>query len=189
MSSATTADMRKLDIRHLKRAGMLVAGTERNWSWWLEDGTPLLTATLTVGRDRVLISHAHCAMPDGQARYLIEIERTTCHMGGHRVWWRCPVQGCGRRVALLYGSRHAIFACRNCYGLGYQCQRESRIDREFRRIEKLRERLGWEPGIAYGTQGKPPRMHWKTYWRLLQKYMQLEQVVLHSTITRFEMSR
>jgi hypothetical protein len=40
--------------------------------------------------------------------YAVLLEWTRCHYGGERAWFRCPVIGCGRRVAILYGG--AIFA-------------------------------------------------------------------------------
>ena len=42
-------------------------------------------------------------------QYPVRIERTSCNLGGSRHWFICPVVGCGRRVAILYGGR--IFAC------------------------------------------------------------------------------
>jgi hypothetical protein len=39
-------------------------------------------------------------------------------------------------------------------------------DRATRRAGKLRERLGWEPGILNCSGGKPKGMHWRTFERL-----------------------
>ncbi len=73
---------------------------------------------------------------------------------------------CGRRVALLYLGGSGIFACRHCCQLAYACQRESADDRATRRADKIRERLGWEPGILNGEGWKPTGMHWRTFDRL-----------------------
>ena len=80
--------------------------------------------------------------------YPIRIERTSCHFGGTRPWFRCPGAGCGRRVALLFGG--AVFACRPCYQLAYSSQRETAGDRATRRVNRIRERLQWEPGFLNG---------------------------------------
>lgn len=54
---------------------------------------------------------------------------TRCHLGGARPWFRCNAsvggRACGRRVAKLYLRGH-VFACRQCYGLAYASQSETR---------------------------------------------------------------
>jgi hypothetical protein len=84
------------------------------------------------------------------------------------VVWICPVAGCGRRVAVLYGRRQ--LACRMCSGLVFGSQRETAADRAIRRANGLRRRLGWEPGIVHGGGEKPKGMQWRTYWRLRDKH-------------------
>jgi len=96
--------------------------------------------------------------------YPVYLEWTPCNLGGRRVWFRCPAQGCGRRVAILFGG--SIFACRHCHKLAYECQRETYDDRAMRRADTIRRRLGWEAGIANPEGGKPKGMHWNTFERL-----------------------
>ena len=68
-------------------------------------------------------------------------------------------------VAILCGG--AIFACRHCYRLAYPSQREKPGVRDIRRADRIRNKLGWEPGITNGGDcGKPKGMHWRTYERL-----------------------
>ncbi|MDG4594674.1 MAG: hypothetical protein P9F75_03105 [Candidatus Contendobacter sp.] len=68
-------------------------------------------------------------------------------------------------MAILYGG--AIFACRHCYRLAYPSQREAPHDRAAQRANKIRARLGWEPGILNGPGWcKPKGMHQRTYERL-----------------------
>lgn len=67
------------------------------------------------------------------------------------------MEGCERRVALLYGG--AMFACRHCQQRAYQSQQESREDLEARRPNKLRTRLGWKAGIFNPAGGKPKGVH------------------------------
>jgi hypothetical protein len=80
----------------------------------------------------------------------------------------CPAAGCGRRVAILYGG--GIFACRHCYRLAYASSREDVSDRAARRADRLRARLGWEPGILNGEGGKPKGMRWRTFERLAAEH-------------------
>ena len=71
-------------------------------------------------------------------------------------------------MAILYGG--GIFACRHCYQLAYASSREDAGDRAIRRADRLRARLGWEPGILNGEGGKPKWMRWRTFERLSAEY-------------------
>ena len=74
------------------------------------------------------------------------------------------------RVALLYLGGAGVFACRHCYRLAYACQREAADDRAVRRAGNIRERLGWQAGIANPSGGKPKEMLWSTFERLTAKH-------------------
>ncbi len=50
------------------------------------------------------------------------------------------------------------------------------MDRAFRKANKVRMRLGGEPGMAGAFPGKPKGMHWRTYGRLVQKVADAEAV-------------
>jgi len=79
----------------------------------------------------------------GRLDYPVNLETTSCHYGGVRYWFICPAVTCGKRVAKLYlGDKY--FA----YRLTYNSQRETKGDRGYRGAGKVRERLGWMPGIA-----------------------------------------
>src|SRR5262245_20720748 len=92
-----------------------------------------------------------------------------CRFGGVRPYFVCPcvVGGvvCRRRVAKLYGAG-AYFLCRHCYRLAYASQREDRYDRALRRANRIRVRLGGEPGMASQFPARPKGMHHQTYERL-----------------------
>jgi hypothetical protein len=63
-----------------------------------------------------------------------------------------------------------MFRCRECLELRYPSQREPRYDRLARRAEKIRERLGWTPGILAGPDPKPKHMHWSTFWSFVAEH-------------------
>ncbi len=47
---------------------------------------------------------------------------TPCNFGGFRPWFVCPGEGCGRRVAILYGPGQGQMLCRHCRNLNYASQ-------------------------------------------------------------------
>lgn len=116
------------------------------------------------------LSYRHRSGGDGwnDESYPVYLEWTDCSLGGMRPWFLCPAQGCGRRVAILYGG--GIFACRHCYQLPYPSQREPWEDRAARRANRIRRKLEWEPGILNGDGGKPKRMHQRTFDKLTAKH-------------------
>jgi hypothetical protein len=61
--------------------------------------------------------------------YHVPVEYTEPHFGGVRPWFACP--GCGSRRRKLYlPPRREVFACRECYDLGYRSSRTSGDDVE-----------------------------------------------------------
>ena len=168
--ASTTEDYRSIDVRRLKRDGLLSPGQTYNWRW-LRDGDVVASIHIETMPSRIVLSYRHAR--DGEnwqdERYPVYLSTSVCHFGGVRHWFICPALGCERRVAILYGG--SIFACRHCYRLAYASQREKAADRAARRADRIRERLGW-PGsfIEGGDWGKPKGMHLRTYKRLCQEH-------------------
>jgi hypothetical protein len=160
-----TDDMRALDVRKLQRQRLLTPGNSLSWAW-TRNGETTATINLVMGADRVTLDYRQreCGGDWRPMNYPVRLAWTGCNFGGRRVWWLCPAAGCGRRVAVLFGG--AVFACRHCHRLAYRSQREADHDRASRRADKLRDRLGWEPGILNGSGIKPKGMHWRTFERL-----------------------
>lgn len=175
-------DMRALPIGNLARDGWLDSGGTCSFTWSRASRkTGDITVTAMTGHV-VLSYRSRSSGGDWQdMKYPVQIERTPCHLGGTRAWFLCPAQGCGRRVATLYGG--TVFACRQCHGLAYPSENESRRDRTVRQANKLRDRLDWPPGIFNGSGwGRPKHMHRRTYQRLLMQYDQLEAQALGATM-------
>ena len=116
--------------------------------------------------------------------YPVHVDWTACNLGGQRPWFLCPARGCGRRVAILYGS--GIFACRNCYQLAYPSQRETRDDRALRRADRIRAKSGWESGIGNGWGPKPKGMHWHTFDRLTAQHDAFVRISLAGLAARLD---
>jgi hypothetical protein len=161
--------MRALDVRRLQRDGLLIPGQAFGWNW-SRNGEIIASIQMRTEVDRVILNYR--SRSNGgewkQIEYPVYLESTGCNLGGRRAWFICPAQGCGRRVAILYGG--SVFACRHCHKLAYQCQRETDDDRAMRRADTIRKRLGWQPGIANPPGDKPKGMHWRTYLRLMNEY-------------------
>jgi hypothetical protein len=165
-----TDELRPLDVRKISRAGLLTPGSG-SCMQWSRNGETTATINLRAEADRVVLEYSSWSGNSGQwepLSYAVRLDWTTCGFGGRRVWWRCPVVGCGRRVAVLHGGR--VFACRQCNCLAYRSQRETDEDRATRRANTIRQRLGWEPGFLNGTGGKPKGMHWRTFERLKREH-------------------
>jgi hypothetical protein len=96
----------------------------------------------------------------------IQLDYTSCHLGGQRPWWLCP--GCARRVAILY-RRCNRFNCRHCHGLAYSSRQLGKLDRAFAQMWKARRKIG------SNWQNKPKGMHWSTFRRLSVRSKEAEQ--------------
>jgi hypothetical protein len=67
-------------------------------------------------------------------------------------------------------ARRRHLAYRHCYRLVYRNQREPRDDRAARKADRIRDKLGWEPGILNGNGLKPKGMHWNTFEQLTAQH-------------------
>jgi len=174
----TVDDMRALPIGKLSKAGWLSSGRTCAFTW-SRAGRKTGAINVTAAAGHVVLSYKARSNGDEwrDMSYPVQIDRTPCNLGGTRAWFICPTQGCGRRVATLYGG--AVFACRHCHRLAYPSENESRHDRTARRADKLRYRLQWPQCILNGSGGgRPKHMHRLTYHRLEQECRQLEAQAL-----------
>ena len=110
--------------------------------------------------------------------YSIRLDKTACHFGNYRHWWLCP--SCSKRVAVLYCA--GTYVCRHCLSVPYGSQLQQPIDRLFSRADAIRQRLGWQSGIAYGNQGRPKGMHFTTYYRLVTEHDRIVQRICGATM-------
>ncbi len=162
----TTSDYRLIDVRRWQRDGWIAPYQSFNWQW-SRDGETMAAIQVRTEPGQVMLTYRHRSSSGDwkDQSYPIQLDWTTCNFGGTRPWFRCPANGCGRRVAVLYVG--AIFACRHCHQLAYPSQRETDYDRAARRANKIRERLEWEQGVLNPKGWKKPKgMHWRTFERL-----------------------
>ena len=151
---------RRIDVRAWHRAGTLHEGYSGSWSWhrggehtgsigYSIEGA---CAVLRYVADGVTITER------------VTLERTPCHFGGARRWFRCP--RCASRVAVLY-MRAGRFACRHCQTVAYASQSEDSIARGWRKQSRVEARLAdyWR---------RPKGMHRRTHERLMQCILECE---------------
>jgi hypothetical protein len=164
-AKATTDDYQQIDVRLWNRKGLLIPGNLFSWQWSC-DGREVASIGVQVEEGRVILDYQHRnhGEPWEHERYPVLLNWTACHLGGKRPWLLCPASGCGRQVAILYSG--GIFACRHCYELAYESQREKGYHRAARRANWIRRRLGWKQGIFNPNGGKPAGMHWRTFEKL-----------------------
>lgn len=108
-----------------------------------------------------------------EVRQTIHLTHSLPNFGGKRWWMLCPVNG--QRVGKLYLPPGGdIFASRQAWRLGYQCQRDASRDRPFERLFRLQRKLGctqgWEQPIF-----KPKGMWERTWQRHLAEYWKLDE--------------
>lgn len=170
-SKRTTDDMLRLDVRRLQRDGLLQSGTLNTLSWSRHGQKAGSIQISTDGYSvRLVYQSPRMGGEAQQMDYLVSLTWTQCSFGGERAWFCCPAQGCGRRVAILYGG--SVFACRHCHRLAYSSQRDRFPDRHALRADRVRKKLGLELGRFTVSHGKPKGMHWKTFNRLKAEHQQ-----------------
>ena len=172
----STDDKLALDIRKLQRDGRLVSGTGCTVTWTTRHRSSSIG--LHAGQGAVMLKYSSQGK---EHSYSVEIAHTACHFGGGRAWWKCPC--CKERCAILYGG--SIFVCRKCAGLHYPSQHASALDKAILRAEKIRQRLGWQPGIANSGSGKPKWMRWSKYTELVAKHNQHAMAACACTAKQF----
>lgn len=111
-------------------------------------------------------------------QYDISVTTTACNYGGVRYWWKCPK--CYKRVGVLYCA--GLYVCRHCIGAKYQSQLIQPIDNHFKRIAELRQRLGWQGGLAHGMGGRPRYMHHKTFEKLEHEYVKVARKAINASL-------
>lgn len=166
----TTSDYLRMDVRFMERQGYLGAFGVGSLHW-SRRGERFATINFRSESDCVILSYKHRSRNDEweSLEYPVMLERTTCNYGGFRSWFLCPARGCGKRVATLFGGR--IFACRKCYGLAYESQRQPPHDRAAERAQKILSRLKAEEYTIFDSgPPRPKGMHFRTYERLRFQY-------------------
>jgi hypothetical protein len=161
------SDYLALDVRRLKRDGMLVPGRPFEWQWHA-DNRPIGGIKIIVADGRLILTYVYRTAGAGlkHAELPISLAWTQCNYSGRRPWFLCPGKGkdCGRRVAILYAGE--TFVCRHCRQLAYPTQRLQPWERALQRAQSIRMRLGGSGSLHEPIGPKPKGMHETTYANL-----------------------
>ena len=178
-SGRATADAcRSLDVNQLRRAGVLTNGWMGNWQW-TRDGERTGSISISGGKQRIALTYRwQRGGEDWQdVKEPIAIRWSACRFGGERPYFVCPgvVNGntCTRTVTKLFCAGR-YYLCRHCYRLTYASQAEDQWDRALRRANKLRGRLGGEPGMLSDVPERPKGMWHRTHQRYLAEIFAAE---------------
>ena len=157
-----------IKIGDWNRRGLLTPGQQFNWQW-RQNGKSMGNIHITTEPDQIKVAYTYQDKHNQwqSQDYPIKLQTTNMARGGIRYWLTCPA--CLRRMTLLYfGGQY--FACRICYQLNYRSQRASFADKHFNRLNKIRKKLGWQPGLVNAVGQKPATMQWKTFDKIMGKY-------------------
>ena len=175
----TTESRRPLDIGRLRRAGVLTDGWRGGWEWSC-NGEKVSSIGIE-GGSRAITLRYRSRRYDQDWQDVVEripIVWRTCRFGGQRPYFVCPgvvdCIPCGRTVTKLY-SVGKYYLCRHCGRLTYASRSEGSCDRALRRANRIKQRLGGEPGLAASVPPRPKGMWANTYARLVQQIDQSEK--------------
>lgn len=130
---------------------------------WSRGGHPTGSIGYRLGPDHVWLEYSVKRQGEPlQVRERFDLAFTEQPFGGRRRWIVCL--SCQRRCRVLYGA--AYFRCRQCYRATYPSQYETIRLPGLARVDRIRNRLGGDPGLLNSFPHKPKGMHWRTYRRL-----------------------
>jgi hypothetical protein len=138
---------RRINVGYLVKRGLDRPGTYSTHSWHDNWKRPTGSMQVIGGDGFVTLVYSVRNGEDEAWQPIeerVELARVTKPFGGTQTYFRCP--RCSRRVTTLaLGQRY--FRCRICVGAAYGSSQESSVDRAMRRANKLKRRLGAEPGL------------------------------------------
>ena len=142
----------------------LVCGLCISWNY---GGRPAGAAQVRREGNEVLVSYSQRRSESEPFRPVsaeVEIVRQPCNYGGFRLWFVCP--HCGRRVGAIVADD--VVGCRHCLRLGYQSERDGRLDRLLNKRRKIESRIG-------AWLIRPKGMHKTTFSELRRQYAVVER--------------
>jgi hypothetical protein len=175
---ATVESCRSIDVLDWYRRGYLQSPQWFSWAW-TRDGERVASISVQTERRCVTLKYRNRSYGDdwSDVEQRVPVAWTPCRFGGEKPQFVCSVASngayCGRRVIKLYGAGR-LFACRHCYRLAYASQSEAQWYRALRRANKVRQRLGGDPGMDSPFPPRPKGMWRRTYEHLRERCFDVE---------------
>jgi hypothetical protein len=138
---------RRISVASLRRHGLMRPGVYSTFSWKDNWDRPTGSIQIVGGADSVTFVYSVRANDTDSWRQIEEpvaFVRVPKPFGGQQVFFLCP--RCGRRILELALGKER-FRCRSCLGIVHASSQEGPTDRAMRKANKLRKRLGAEPGL------------------------------------------
>ena len=183
-SRTSCEEVRRIDIRYLRKQGLLRPNRAGSLTWNV-GGEPSGSINYTMYENTMELIFKARGYWDEEWESIeqtIWFDRTPCHFGGSRKWFRCPE--CDRRVGLLYGGE-VLFLCRHCYRLPYASQGEDYIDRLSRKLDKISNKLQADEYTIIDDLWKSKWMHWRTFYHLTMAEIDADERSTNAFLARF----
>jgi hypothetical protein len=154
-NTTTLEEVKRIDIRYMRRQGLLRPNRTGSLNWTY-NGEPAGDIRYSCHADRIVFNYRfRSGGGDWEpVEQVVYFDRTPCHIGGDRLWFRCPY--CHRRCDVL-AIADKYPACRKCYRLPYRSQCEDCLGRLQRRQEKL-EAMLWGDKRKWWRKAKRERL-------------------------------
>lgn len=131
----------RLSIFDLRKKGFLIDGIRSGTLTW-NQGNDRIEFVVSISHVRDSYLEFIYSKKDNKEvitdyKYKSEIEKTKCHFGKCRFWFKCPK--CSKRIGLLYMLNY-YFKCRHCHNLTYSSRNMNRHSKSyhlFRMLELL----------------------------------------------------
>jgi len=162
-TKTSTEDLLCIRLADLQKLKCLTPGRSGGLQW-IREGEKIASIRFTVADSFIRFRYVVGDKGDNQITVdeTIPFTLTPCNYGGHRRWFCC---NCGRKVATMFIHRQTI-ACRHCFNAVYPSQREDKILRYWRKINKLEDKLK-------DNHYRPKGMHIKTFEWINDEWVRL----------------
>lgn len=154
--------LRRINVGYLVRHGMHRPGTYSTMSWQDNWQRPTGSMQVVGGAEAVTLVYSVRNGETEDWRHIeerVQLALVPKPFGGAQTYFRCP--RCGRRVTTL-ALRSQYFRCRICAGAAYASSQEGATDRAMRKANKLKRRLGADPGLD-SFYWRPKHMRQRTF--------------------------
>ena len=159
--ASKTDEFHKVDLATFKRQWF--EGRSSGNITWSRGGHPTGSIGYRLAPDHMRLEYTVTRQGEPvQVNERFELTFTEQPFGGRRRWIVC--RSCQRRCRVIYGG--AYFRCRQCYRATYPSQYTYIRLPSLSRVDRMRDKLGGDPGLINPFPRKPKGMHWRTYRRL-----------------------